>query len=113
MPKQRDWWCRLYSEVVDDDKLTWVADATGERRVVVLGVWSGLIALANRSPERGVLLLAESVPYTVPMLARKLDIDAPALDSILNAMVRIGLLCGTPFRIASHSASQALPSATR
>jgi hypothetical protein len=92
MPKQRDWWCRLYSEVVDDDKLTWIADTTGERRVVILGVWSGLLALANRSPQRGALLLAEGVPYTVPMLARKLDIDAPELESIMTAMAQIGLI---------------------
>lgn len=101
MPKQRDWWCRLYSEVVDDDKLTWVADTTNERRVVILGVWSGLIALANRSPERGTLLVGDGIPYTIPMLARKLDIEATVLTNILNAMCSIGLLCGTPFRVAN------------
>ncbi len=94
MPKQRDWWCRLYSEVVDDDKLTWVAETTSQRRVVVLGVWTGLLALANRSPERGLLLLAENVPYTVPMLARKLDIEADVLQAVMLAMATCGLIAG-------------------
>lgn len=94
-------WCRLYSEVVDDDKLTYLADCTGERRVVIMGVWTGLLALANRSPERGVLLLAEGIPYTISMLARKLDIEEDTLDKILNGMCALGLLEGTPLQIAA------------
>lgn len=113
MPKQRDWWCRLYSEIVDDDKLTWVADATNQKRVAILGVWTGLLALANRSPERGTLLVAAGTPYTIPMLARKLDLDVAELDEILQAMGAIGLLAGEPLRIVSfHKRNPASDDAT-
>lgn len=85
-------WCRLYSEVVDDDKLSWVADQAQTRRVVVLGIWAGLLAIANRSDPRGCIALSACVSYTPTMLAHKLDCDPAELQRILDAMVKIGLL---------------------
>ena len=85
-------WFRLYDEVLHDRKLTRIAKVTGNSRVLVLGAWVGLLALANDSPERGRLLLAGGVPLTAEDIALEIDIDFDVLNEIMAEMQRLDML---------------------
>ncbi len=85
-------WFRLYDEVLHDRKITRVAKVTEKRRALVLGVWVGLLALANDSPERGRLLLAGRVPLTVQDIALEIDVDAAILKEMMDEMLRLDML---------------------
>jgi hypothetical protein len=85
-------WFRVYSELVDDRKLTRAARETGLSRMAVLGAWTGLLCLANDSPERGRLLLTETAPLTLAEIAETMGTDTNELDPIITAFVGLGMV---------------------
>ena len=85
-------WFRVYSELVDDRKLTRTARETGLSRMAVLGAWTGLLCLANDSPERGRLLLTETAPLTLAEIAETMGTDTNELDPIITAFVGLGMV---------------------
>jgi hypothetical protein len=48
-------WFRSYSEALSDPKITRISGSMQLPKAHVLGVWLTLLAMANRSPERGCL----------------------------------------------------------
>ena len=85
-------WFRLYSETLRDRKLSYVAEQSHLPRALVLGVWTTLLCLANDSPRRGSLLLAEGVPIDGKMLCAETGLEEPVLISILDAFERVGMI---------------------
>ncbi|MDX9865931.1 MAG: phage replisome organizer N-terminal domain-containing protein, partial [Anaerolineaceae bacterium] len=93
MAKTPSWaWCRLYNETPEDKKLARIARVVNVQRVVVLGVWSGLLAIANGSPKRGSLMLTEDMPYLPDELADMIGIELEQFNSIIKAMLDIGMV---------------------
>ena len=85
-------WCRLYNETPEDKKLARIARVVNVQRVVVLGVWTGLLAIANGSPVRGSLMLTEEMPYLPDELADMIGIELGQFNSIVKAMLDIGMV---------------------
>jgi hypothetical protein len=85
-------WCRLYNETPEDKKMARIARVVNVQRVVVLGVWTGLLAIANGSPVRGSLMLTEDMPYLPDELADMIGIDLAQFNSIVKAMLDIGMV---------------------
>jgi len=85
-------WFRLYSELLTDRKITYTARMTGQSRVVVVGTWAGLLCLANDSPERGTLLLAPGMPYTVEDLAEEVGTDTETCAQLIEAFETLQML---------------------
>lgn len=83
-------WCRWYNEVISDPKLERIARRSNIPFVTVLGAWGMILALASRSPERGRLMLSE----TIPLEHRDLldDLAIPEANEILDAFFSLGLL---------------------
>lgn len=85
-------WCRLYNDLPEDKKLARIARAADVQRVIVLGMWTGLLAIANASPERGTLMLTEDLPYMNEELADMIGIDLAQFEKILNLMIRMDMV---------------------
>lgn len=85
-------WFRMYSEVLDDRKLVYAARDVGESRALVLGIWTGLLCLASQAPTRGLLLIAENVPYSKENLADELGVELPVFEATLNAFVKFNMV---------------------
>ena len=85
-------WFRFYSEAVRDRKLEAACRLTQHPRVMVIGAWATLLALANDSPTRGILLLTEEMPLTDEDIAREFGLDLPTTQSLLVAFVKLTLL---------------------
>lgn len=76
-------WFRVYSELLTERKIERIRRTTKLPRVVIRGVWVTLLAMANDSPQRGVLLWAEGVPVTTDELCDDLEMDRAELDALM------------------------------
>ena len=85
-------WFRFYPEALDDLKMIRVARAADVQKVIVLGVWVGLLSLASDSPERGRLLISINLPLVTDEMADKIGIDLPTLEKVINALVSLDML---------------------
>ncbi len=85
-------WFRLYSELLSDRKLAYVASACGLPKVFVLGFWTGLLCLANDSPERGAILLAPGMPMDAVAIGGAVGIDGTTAGIILDSLMEVGMV---------------------
>lgn len=82
-------WFRFYSEALTDRKLQRVCITTGQPKATVIGVWTIMLSIANDSPERGKLLIAEDTPITVGEIMHEAGLSD---DSIIEAFKSIGII---------------------
>jgi hypothetical protein len=85
-------WFRFYSEALTDRKIERICRNTDEPKVVVIGAWAILLALANDSPQRGALLLTDDIPVTAEDIAADLGIDIVRAGLLVHQFVRLGLI---------------------
>lgn len=86
-------WFRVYSnDLLSDRKLSRVSRVTKQPPVVIRGVWLTLMAMANDSPERGKLLIAEDLPVTDGEIADDLGLDDDVLEAILVEFERLNMI---------------------
>ena len=85
-------WFRFYSETLHDRKLERIARVTGNDKVTLLGVWITLLSLANDSPERGVLLLVDSIPLTFDDFCYETEMEADVLTPIIEKFMKFEML---------------------
>ena len=85
-------WFRVYSETLSDRKLARVARMTGLRRPMILGFWIGILCLANDSPQRGCLLLAEGLPLTIDDIVEELGADAGEFVAAMTVFEALGMI---------------------
>lgn len=57
-------WFRLYSEALNDPKITRLCTRTKLPKYAILGAITSLLCVANQSPVRGKLMMSESEPLT-------------------------------------------------
>ena len=86
-------WFRVYSETLNDRKLTRAARVTGLQQPTILGFWIGILCLANDSPQRGKLLLAKDLPLTTDDIAEELGADASELAAAMDAFATLEMIC--------------------
>lgn len=85
-------WFRFYSETLTDRKIDRICRITEQPKVVIIGAWSILMALANDSPIRGILLLTEDMPFTLEELADEMGLPVNMALSILDEFERFDML---------------------
>ena len=86
-------WFRVYSnDLLNDRKLARIARACDVPMATVRGVWLTLLAMANDSPERGRLLICESVPVTENEIREDVGLDAATFDALLCEMERLRMI---------------------
>lgn len=77
-------WFRFYHEALTDRKIGEVCRLTGQSVAVVLGVWATILCLANDSPERGSLLIADGCPVTKEYLHGITGLGKDTFEAILE-----------------------------
>jgi hypothetical protein len=85
-------WFRFYSEMLSDRKIEYLYRTLQQPKALVIGVWSTVLALANDSPVRGVLLLTEDISVTIDDLARETGLDVDAMTEFVSEFKRLKML---------------------
>ena len=85
-------WYRFYSEMLNDRKISFVRQVTGKPRVIIVGAWATILALANDSPIRGALLLAEDIPVTIEDLAMQTDLEVEDVQALVDNFQHLKML---------------------
>jgi len=85
-------WFRFYSEMLADRKIEYLCRQTGHPKALVIGIWSTILALANDSPQRGVLLLTEEIPLTIVDLARETGLNRETIENFVTELERLGMM---------------------
>ena len=85
-------WFRFYSETLHDRKLERIARVTEEPKALLVGVWATLLALANDSPERGVLLLTDDLPLVFADLCLETGLTSETLGDIIEYFIAMRML---------------------
>ena len=85
-------WFRFYSETLRDRKLERIARVTGHPKALLMGVWVTLLALANDSPERGILLLTDDIPLTFDDLCLETGTEPETLTPIVDRFLAMEML---------------------
>lgn len=83
-------WFRSYDGDLDSDWIEWCTLQRDCNVATCFGVWKALESLASRSPKRGVLLIADGLPYTSKAIAKKCGIDEEILNGLLNEFQSVG-----------------------
>lgn len=85
-------WFRFYSEILSDRKIERITRWTGQAKMSVIGAWAIVMALANDSPIRGVLLLTEDIPLVDADLADEMGVDMPTVKELLDSFQRLNMI---------------------
>lgn len=85
-------WFRFYSEALSDRKITRVCAITRQPKYAILGMWAGLLSMANDSPERGVLLIGGDLPLTLEEIFYELGFDPETGQRIIEAFIEVGMV---------------------
>jgi len=85
-------WFRFYSETLTDRKIDRICRATGQPKMNIVGAWTILLALANDSPVRGVLLLTEDIPFTLGDLAGEMGVGRDVAEAIVSEFRKFDMI---------------------
>jgi hypothetical protein len=85
-------WFRVYHEIISDKKLRHIAMTTGQYFETILGTWITLLCLANDSPIRGMLLLADDMPVTDEEIQATISLPPDILNHIMELFVKLNML---------------------
>jgi len=87
-------WFRVYSEILDDRKLKRISKKTGQSKALIIGVWISLLALANKSIERGKLMISEDLPYSIDDLEDETGLPQEIIGQLLDEFRIMGMISG-------------------
>ncbi len=87
-------WFRSYSEILSDRKIVRICRITNQPKVIVVGLWITLLALANDSPERGKLLLTKGIPYSIDDIIAESEIPKEDVIKLLDAFRGMDMING-------------------
>lgn len=87
-------WFRSYSEILSDRKIIRICRITNQPKVIVVGLWITILALANDSPERGKLLLTKEIPYTTDDIVAESELPKEDVIKLLDAFRGMSMING-------------------
>ena len=86
-------WFRVYSnDILSDRKLARICQVCNVSKALVRGVWLTLMAMANDSPVRGVLLIAVGLPVTEDEIRADLGLDTETFEAIMSELVALRMI---------------------
>lgn len=93
MPRERKFpWFRVYSELANERKIVMIARLIGWSKSATIGAWTIMMCMANDSPERGKLLIAEGVPCTKADIASEIEITLEQYELLDAELSRLGMI---------------------
>jgi 5-methylcytosine-specific restriction endonuclease McrA len=86
-------WFRVYGELLSDRKISRICAITKQPKVIVVGIWTTLLALASQSPERGRLLISDGLPLTLEEIAFETGLDNEECQRLIDAFISHNMIC--------------------
>jgi hypothetical protein len=84
-------WFRLYSEAINDPKVTRLCLKTKLPKYAILGAITSLLCIANQSPVRGKLMMSENEPLTLEEILIMCGMGEEG-EAIIKAMLEMNVL---------------------
>lgn len=85
-------WFRVYGDILSDRKLARVCAITKQPKVVIIGFWTVMLAMASESPERGQLLISEGLPITFDEIAHETGLPDEVCEAIIRAFISLNMI---------------------
>ena len=85
-------WFKFYSEALNDRKIIRAARMAQQPKAIIMGVWLTLLCLANESPERGKLMIAEDVWSEEDEIAAETGLDPMTFSKVITAFQKLGMV---------------------
>jgi len=85
-------WFRYYSETSHDKKIDLISEESDLHFLIVHGVWSILLCLANDSPIRGSLYITKNKPFRDSFLAEDLHLSIEDTKKIIECFIEYDML---------------------
>jgi len=85
-------WFKFYSEALNDRKIVRTARMAQQPKAIVMGVWLTLLCLANESPERGRLMIAEDLWFEEEEIAAETGLDPVTFGKVVGAFQKLGMV---------------------
>lgn len=93
-------WIKITTSMFDDEKIDFIESMPEADTILIC--WIKLLTLAGKSNMGGHIMLTESIPYTVDMLAHKFKRSLSTVKMAMETFVRLGMITmedGTPIYI--------------
>ena len=85
-------WFRFYSEALHDRKIARAVRMSQQPKAIVIGVWLTLLCLANESPERGRLMIADDMWLEEDEILAETGLDPITFGKIIKAFQALNMV---------------------
>ena len=85
-------WFRFYSEALNDRKIARAVRMSQQPKAIVIGVWLTLLCLANDSPERGKLMIADDMWLEEDEILAETGLDPITFGKIIKAFQTLNMV---------------------
>lgn len=90
MGKMKLKWIKLTTDMFDNPKIKYIRNLPDGDRVLL--VWVAILTMAGRCNSNGMLILADTIPYTAKMIADEYRFDVAVVEYAVNVFLKMNML---------------------
>lgn len=90
MSKMKLKWIKLTTDMFDNPKIKYIRNLPDGDRVLL--VWVAILTMAGRCNSNGMLILADTIPYTAKMIADEYRFDVAVVEYAVNVFLKMNML---------------------
>ena len=90
MSKMKLKWIKLTTDMFDNPKIKYIRNLPDGDRVLL--VWVAILTMAGRCNANGMLILADTIPYTPKMIADEYGFDHAVVEYAVNVFLKLNML---------------------
>ena len=83
-------WIKLTVDMFDNPKIKYIRNLPDGDRVLL--VWVAILTMAGRCNANGMLILADTIPYTPKMIADEYGFDHAVVEYAVNVFLKLNML---------------------
>lgn len=90
MSKMKLKWIKLTTDMFDNPKIKYIRSLPDGDRILL--VWVAILTMAGRCNSSGMLILADTIPYTPKMIADEYGFDHAVVEYAVNVFLKLNML---------------------
>ena len=90
MSKMKLKWIKLTTDMFDNPKIKYIRNLPDGDRVLL--VWVAILTMAGRCNSNGMLILADTIPYTAKMIADEYRFDQGVVEYAIAVFIKMNML---------------------
>lgn len=90
MSKMKLKWIKLTTDMFDNPKIKYIRNLPDGDRILL--VWVAILTMAGRCNSNGMLILADTIPYTAKMIADEYRFDVAVVEYAVNVFLKMNML---------------------